>query len=200
MYQLCRMKTFKPSRKRTREGNTPSDDGDDTHIEPPIHPLTRRQWWMINDRIRVRNAITPSKVLTAEEKKWVMRTPKDIRAHAVFQAVAAFKVGFSQLRSGVTNTFVPLFSFVHGNVRILLRHYVPQNSELEYVMNVLSHFILTRWKNALRNHKRKRRIHKKDRMPSPDELKENWHDCLIEEQPGTRFYLVVVRDEPSLVW
>ena len=60
---------------------------------------------MINDRIRVRNAIIPSKVLTAEEKKWVMRTPKDIRAHSVFQAVAAFKVGFSQLRSGVTNNF-----------------------------------------------------------------------------------------------
>ena len=38
---------------------------------------------------------------------------------------------------------------------------------------------------------------KKDRMPSPDELKENWHDCLIEEKPDNRFYLVVVRDEPS---
>ena len=78
-----------------------ADDDEDVQIQvqhtpPMVHPLAKRSWWMLNDRMRVRNALVPMHALDEQDKEWMERTPQDVRVDAVYRAIAAFKVGFTQ--------------------------------------------------------------------------------------------------------
>ena len=51
-----------------------TDDAEDVqvqvhHTPPMVHPLAKRSWWMLNDRMRVRDALVPMHALDEQDKE-----------------------------------------------------------------------------------------------------------------------------------